>query len=440
MRGVDDPQVGQLIRAQIPSRGASSWPPSPFTLDDLLAVAQVENRTLKAARADLQAALGTARSAAELPNPTLSLAADHYLRSQMGTAQMGTAQVGSAPWLWGASLDLPLTALRNRSLQSALAETRVRTARLDYAERLWQSRREIRSAVLTLQVGNAQMALAQEALRAATTLDEAFAHLVAMGETAPAQRLTASVARLQAQRDVASAQARRVAGETGLAHALGLGVGAIHGLALPPLLQTAPSAPDAARLAALREQALLSRADVETALVQYDATELELQREVRAQYPQITLGPGYTYDHGLRKVDFNASLTVPLFNRNGGAIAAAQARRSAAGDRLEAAQATALADVDGTAAALEQSLQALTAARALQEVDMQVAARTQREMQEGAADRLALLTAELAANSSTQNALSALDQSWQAQGALEDALRSPLQPDPPPRNAEQTVH
>ncbi len=75
----------------------------------------------------------------------------------------------------------------------------------------------------------------------------------------------------------------------------------------------------------LRSRALLSRPDLERAIADYDARELELKQQVSAQYLQAALGPGYTYDHGIRKATFNASVALPIFNRNEGPIAEAVA-------------------------------------------------------------------------------------------------------------------
>ncbi len=105
-----------------------------------------------------------------------------------------------------------------------------------------------------------------------------------------------------------------------------------------------------------RSRALLSRPDLERAIADYDARELELKQQVSAQYLQTSLGPGYTYDHGIRKATFNASIALPIFNRNEGPIAEAVAARELAGRHALTVQATILNEIDAAAQGYESAL------------------------------------------------------------------------------------
>ena len=87
-----------------------------------------------------------------------------------------------------------------------------------------------------------------------------------------------------------------------------------------------------------REQALLSRADLGVAIGDYAAAEAKLQQAVARQYPQLTLSPGYYWDHGIAKFPFDVGFTLPL-NGNRGEIAEARAGRELAGQRMLATQA-----------------------------------------------------------------------------------------------------
>jgi cobalt-zinc-cadmium efflux system outer membrane protein len=83
-------------------------------------------------------------------------------------------------------------------------------------------------------------------------------------------------------------------------------------------------------------QALVQRPDV--AAIQGElartATETRLQRALRT--PNITVGGGYKRDFGTNAVVFGATLPLPLFNRNQGGVARAEAERRQAAN-LEAA-------------------------------------------------------------------------------------------------------
>ena len=104
-------------------------------------------------------------------------------------------------------------------------------------------------------------------------------------------------------------------------------------------------------LADWRRDAAASRSDVLRAIADYDLAEAALRLEVAKQYPEVRIGPAYNYDHGVNKLPFNLSLTLPTFDLNQRAIAQAEAARTAAGRTLELTQANALAAVDAAAAA-----------------------------------------------------------------------------------------
>src|SRR5207237_454737 len=66
-----------------------------------------------------------------------------------------------------------------------------------------------------------------------------------------------------------------------------------------------PPAVDALQLERARDEALLARADVHGAVVAYGTAEEGLRLEVARQYPDVHLGPAYTWDHGIRRYQFN---------------------------------------------------------------------------------------------------------------------------------------
>src|SRR5262249_22131110 len=99
-----------------------------------------------------------------------------------------------------------------------------------------------------------------------------------------------------------------------------------------------------------RDKALLNRADVLGALAEYEASQAALQLEIANQYPDITLGPGYTYDMGAHKYLLGLSgIALTLFNRNEGPIAEATARRGEAAAHVTAVQAQAVGEADQAA-------------------------------------------------------------------------------------------
>jgi len=248
---------------------------------------------------------------------------------------------------------------------------------------------------------------------------------VAAGEDARPASLLAQTDLATSQRRVADAGARREAARVALAKALGMSVAQLPPLAVASVIR----APDETALAAWRTEAALSRRDVLRAVTDYDLAETALRLEIAKQYPEVRIGPGYTWERGLTKLPFNLTLVLPPRDLNGAAIAQAEARRTESGRTLEAVQANALAAVD-------QAVAALAAARAqaarIQGVDLAIAARTASTtralVQGGELDRLDQLAAE-AAQIDVELAILDLRRTTALAGVdLEDALRRSFDP------------
>jgi outer membrane protein TolC len=88
--------------------------------------------------------------------------------------------------------------------------------------------------------------------------------------------------------------------------------------------------------AALRRRALTGRSDVQGLLAEYRAAESAVRLEVAKQYPNLLLGPGYTFDTGNQAYELTlaAAAELPIFNQNQGPLAEAEARRRGVGTQL----------------------------------------------------------------------------------------------------------
>lgn len=418
-RRLDDPALAARLRPWLPARDHGQWPPQDYGRAELLLAALALNPDLAEARGHLAEASAAVRTAKALPNPTLSLALERYTQ----------AQADSAPWLWGLSTDFLLDGGLRRRLRVQLADQGVRGARLDYAESFWKVRSAVRDALAQQRIAQRRQQLATRTVAAAEALEQATRQRVTLGEDEPQVALQAAQTLAQARGEQAAAAQQAASAQADLARAIGVPTVALHGLDLRWDDFDQPVAPSPAQLDALADHALLARADLERALVDYASRETELHQQVHAQYPQLSLGPGYTYDHGLRKLTFNASLSLPVFNQNQGPIAEARARREAAAAHVRAVQADIASAIDAARARLDAALPSLAAARAGHQAAERTRTQAEHAFALGAIDRPALLAAQLSALASAQTALTALDAAWQAQAALEDALRTPLDPD-----------
>jgi outer membrane protein TolC len=147
---------------------------------------------------------------------------------------------------------------------------------------------------------------------------------------------------------------------------------------------------------ALRREALLARSDVLASLAEYGASQSALQLEIARQYPDVRIGPGYEYDQGLNKwAVIGVSLELPVLNRNAGPIGEADARRTEAAARFAELQATVIDQLDRALANRDSSREALRRSEAVLAAESERVHSTTRSFDAGAADRLALRTAEV---------------------------------------------
>lgn len=105
--------------------------------------------------------------------------------------------------------------------------------------------------------------------------------------------------------------------------------------------------------AAIESQAMINRPDLLAAKTEQQRadTETQLQRALRS--PNITIGGGYKRTLTSNGVLFAATVPVPLFNRNPGGIARAEAARRRAENRATAAEIDVRLDVQRAVNAIE---------------------------------------------------------------------------------------
>lgn len=76
------------------------------------------------------------------------------------------------------------------------------------------------------------------------------------------------------------------------------------------------------------EAALLAHPRMQAAMSAYRTTEAELRLEIRKQYPDLTLTPGYSYEEEDDRIGLELGLSLPLWNRNREAIARSSGARA----------------------------------------------------------------------------------------------------------------
>jgi outer membrane protein TolC len=176
----------------------------------------------------------------------------------------------------------------------------------------------------------------------------------------------------------------------------------------------------------LRQAAATQRPDVLSALADYAAAEAALRLEVAKQYPDIHLGPGYQYDQGVNKWALGVNLTLPIFDKNKGPIAEAEAKRAEAAVKVESAQAKAIGEVDRALTSHDACVQRLLTAEALITEQKKQLESAEALVKAGEGDRLSALSAQVELSAAELGRLEAEIETQQAMGAVEDAAQRPL--------------
>ncbi len=405
------------LRAYLDSNLPAGWrAPDGLDLTALTLVAFYYHPDLDVARARLGTAEAAVVTAGGRPNPRVAVAPEYN----------ADALAGVTPWIVGFSVEIPVETAGKRGYRIARAERLSEAARLELTEVAWRVRSRVRAALAEHLFAKQALELFEAEERVRSEWVTVMAKRLAAGDVSrpdvDAARTELAVTRLAAR----AAAARLAESLAALAVALGVPVSALDGarvvwseLAQAPAAEPAPDA-------ALQRAGLVNRADVRRALAEYAAAEAQLQLEIARQYPDVQIGPGYKFDQGDNKFTLGLSLTLPVFNRNEGPIAEAEARRRELSARFLAVQSSAIGEIDRALGRYRAVLSEVTEADAALGVLEQRERAAGRALALGETDRLALVGLTLQRALSARSRLEALQGAHAALGALEDAVQRPL--------------
>ncbi|MDE2149207.1 MAG: TolC family protein [Gammaproteobacteria bacterium] len=419
-RRLDAPALGRRVAPLLP-QPPPSWPPPRWDRATLLAVALVENPELARARAEVAQAAAGEITARQPPNPVLGLQSEYELGGSKSLSDEN-----DRPWLYGISFEIPLRWPLQRRLAERLAGLATDSAHWKLMEATWSVRHALTEALSDWQATKRTIAVLDMLLDAEDRLIATLRRRIDAGEEAvttllplQAQRAADAQSRARTQAQMGDAQSR-------VAAALGLPPQALDTLRLDWPDWGRPPPLDQVKLAARREQALLSRADLAEAISEYSAAETRLRQAVAHQYPQLNVEPGYYWDHGVHKFPLGFSFTLPIFNQNQGEIAQAHAAREVAGRRMLSVQARIYGQIAGAGRSEVLAREQVDQARRQVGLAQQQVRLTARALQLGADDTVQALAAQIAAKRASLEFLSAQARLQQARNALEGALHMPL--------------
>ena len=406
-RTLDDPRLQTFIAASLGQENATndtSWDLAKLTFAALYYHPEIE-----IARSKLQLARAAAITADQIPNPTAS------------------ADIGVSPWAISPAISFLIETFGRREYRTAQAGALVEAAREDLTTAAWQVRGHVRLALLNLWAAEQRSAFLQQRLSLQDQLVQLLERRLEEGEASALDVTRERINRNQVNLALRDAERQGADARAQLATAVGTPAQSLAGrsFSFDAFADAELSFVDTADL---RRQALTGRSDVQGLLAEYRAAESAVQLEIAKQIPNVTLGPGYTYDSGRDQYELTLATAaeLPVFNQNQGPIAESVARRQSVAAQLISLQAQIIGAIDIAFASYRTTTATVETADALVADARRRNEQISRSFQAGEADRPTLVAAEIELAIAELSRFEAEGQQRQAIGALEDALQRPL--------------
>ncbi len=380
----------------------------PVTLAEALSRAATTSPTLAAAEADVAAAVGRAQQAGFRPNPELGLEVENF----SGTGAFNGIDEAESTLSIGQRFELG----GKRPARERAARAEVDAARLRLAVARADLEQQVRDAYAEAYADSRRVELAREQFIRADNLQTIATELVDAGREPPLRALRARTSALEAVGRVRAAEAEYAEAQRALAALWGGGGDELPEPAAPEALASPASVIDPASALDVR----LAEAEVATSIAVVD-------RERTLSRPDVTVSVGARQFRGTddTALVFGASMPLGLFDRNQGNIAAANADRTGAEARRNAALAGAIRRTRDAQAALRTAEAQLTFLETQAEPEAIEAVRIAREgFSAGRFTLLDVLDAEEALNTVQADMITAELERAQAVAALTRATET----------------
>jgi len=383
-RRTDDSGLAQFVARQ---GYDATWPPEQWRLAELTLVALYFGPEVRTVRAQAEVARAEIASAGLGAQPSVAPGAEHHSREPEA----------DGPWSVGVAVNLPWIARARREARVERAVALSEASELEIARAIWRARAQVRDRLIDLIESRERLAVLGAALSARRDMRGLVARRVEAGMLSARELSQEEAALAEIESTLAAERGRMREARTALALSLGLSLETFESMTIATdPLRDLIEAPTADRL---RESALRNRLDIHQRLLAFGAADAEVKLAVASQYPELTFSPGYFWDQGDSVWSLAASIAYPSRLRAKTAVREAEARRELAALRL-----------------IELQSQVIGEARL---------ARVENLFDRGAADRLELTAARLAAASSAQIEREGAIAKLRALAGLEDATQQP---------------
>jgi cobalt-zinc-cadmium efflux system outer membrane protein len=389
----------------------SPWPPKTWDLQTLSLAALYFNPSLDSARARVTSTEASLVTAGARPNPSISISPGI-----------------PAPYLLALDFAIPIETAGKRGHRIQAANSLDQAARFDLADSAWTVRSGVRAALLNYILASQTLELFRSEAEVlgdrVNILEQIFSAGEIPGTDVDLARIELSKTRLA----ILTTEGQVGESKAALAAAVGIPVAGFREAQFSlPGIDTPPST-ESLSPQEVQRNAVLNRMDVRRSLALYAAAEAGLQLEIAKQYPDINIGPGYTYEETHSFFTVGLSTVVPLFNRNQGPIAEAEAHRKEAAAAFLERQGQVIAKSERALAVYTAALKELAEAESLGRLQESQLKITQQAIRAGADDQLSLDNMKIQSWILARGRLDALARAQRALGELEDAVQRPLDP------------
>ena len=313
----------------------------PLTGTEVAQIAVMLNPNLRALRAERGVAQAQVFAAGLLPDPQLSLSAD--LPSNVSQGYFNA---------YGIGLQWNLASLFTRSTRLAAARAQRRSVQYQVAWQEWMLANQARIQARRWYYLHQQETLAAAATQVSTQLYQVAQENLQQGDTTISSATLRQIAYLDSQDQQLALQRQLSKARLQLNQTLGLPPDFRVQVASPRPLGAIPPV---SQLVAL---AIQHRLDLRALRAGYAAQEAQVRAAILGQYPAFSIGVSHAADtSNIQTFGPSINLSIPLWNRNRGAIAQARATRA----QLHAAYSARLFQTRAEISALVRDLQRLQA-------------------------------------------------------------------------------
>ena len=305
-------------------------------------IALVYNPDLRMARLRAGVALATADHAGRWDDPQLS--AD-LLR---------ITESVSDPWIVGVGLGITLPISGRLEAEKARADATYQAQLYKVAEAEWMTRHQVRLAWQEWSAAKIRLQQQEQLIETIGTLTEMTNKLADAGEMPRTESGLFAIELMQRRYELRRLRGKVEESQQRLRALMGLSPMAT--LELTPQVIAVGAVEDMAEKPSLGNNLSLARLYQE-----YEVAEQTLRREVRKQYPDLTIGPVVENEEGQSRIGLSGGIPLPILNANKQGIAEAKAERELA----RAAYETEYERLVGTLAQTKVNAMALTKERQL---------------------------------------------------------------------------